>query len=107
MDRRGFLGMMIGGIATAAAVRTFPFRVFSFPKEIKVVNAANTGLFFETWDDWNQQAIYKNGLGNLAHQPSLNAFPNSFRRFYPDESLGQLPLGSAPPKWICTKIEGI
>ena len=83
MDRRGFLGMMIGGIATAAAVRTFPFRVFSFPKEIKVVNAANTGLFFETWDDWNT---------------SLNAFPNSFRRFYPDESLGQLPLGSAPPK---------
>ena len=36
MNRRGFLGMMIGGIATAAAVRTFPFRVFSFPKEIKI-----------------------------------------------------------------------
>jgi len=36
MDRRGFLGMMIGGIATAAAVRTFPFRVFSFPKEISL-----------------------------------------------------------------------
>lgn len=25
---------MVGGVATAAAVRTFPFRVFSFPKEI-------------------------------------------------------------------------
>lgn len=25
---------MVGGIATAAAVRTFPFRVYSFPKEI-------------------------------------------------------------------------
>jgi hypothetical protein len=35
MNRRNFLGMMIGGVATAAAVRTFPFRVFSFPKEIK------------------------------------------------------------------------
>lgn len=26
---------MVGGIATAAAVRSFPFRVFSFPKDIK------------------------------------------------------------------------
>ena len=26
--------MMVGGIAAGAAVRTFPFRVFSFPKEI-------------------------------------------------------------------------
>ena len=35
MDRRGFLRMMVGGVATAAAARTFPFRVFSFPKEIQ------------------------------------------------------------------------
>src|ERR1700723_3874922 len=28
--------MMVGGVAAAAAVRTFPFRVFSFPKEIGV-----------------------------------------------------------------------
>lgn len=34
MNRRGFLGMMIGGIAAQAAVRSFPFRVFSFPTEI-------------------------------------------------------------------------
>jgi hypothetical protein len=37
MDRRGFLGMMIGGIAASAAVRTFPFRVFSFPSVVKPV----------------------------------------------------------------------
>lgn len=36
MNRRGFLGTLIGGIAGAAAVRTFPFRVFSFPSEIKM-----------------------------------------------------------------------
>jgi len=30
--------MMVGGVAAAAAVRTFPFRVFSFPKEIKTYN---------------------------------------------------------------------
>ena len=34
MNRRGFLGALIGGVATAAAVQTFPFRVFSFPAEI-------------------------------------------------------------------------
>ena len=36
MDRRNFLRLMVGGVATAAAVRSFPFRVFSFPKESHV-----------------------------------------------------------------------
>ena len=36
MDRRGFLGSLIGGVAATAAVRTWPFRVFSFPDEIIV-----------------------------------------------------------------------
>lgn len=36
MNRRGFLKMMVGGVAAAAAVRTYPFRVFSFPEEIRV-----------------------------------------------------------------------
>jgi hypothetical protein len=36
MDRRSFLGTLVGGVACAAAVRTFPFRVFSFPSEILV-----------------------------------------------------------------------
>lgn len=34
MDRRGFLKLLIGGVATTAAVRTFPFRVYSFPTEL-------------------------------------------------------------------------
>lgn len=34
---------MIGGVATAAAVRMFPFRVFSFPNDIK------TKFFFEDY----------------------------------------------------------
>lgn len=37
INRRGFLGMMIGGVAATAAVRTFPFRVFSFPTNITIV----------------------------------------------------------------------
>jgi hypothetical protein len=28
--------MMVGGLAAGAAVRTFPFRVFSFPSEISI-----------------------------------------------------------------------
>ncbi len=33
MNRRNFLGMLVGGIAASAAVRTWPFRVYSFPSE--------------------------------------------------------------------------
>jgi hypothetical protein len=36
MNRRGFFKLTVGGVSTAAAVRTFPFRVFSFPSEIKI-----------------------------------------------------------------------
>jgi hypothetical protein len=35
MKRRSFLRSLVGGVACAAAVRTFPFRVFSFPSEIQ------------------------------------------------------------------------
>jgi hypothetical protein len=34
MNRRGFLGMMVGGVALGAA-RTFPFRVYSFASQIE------------------------------------------------------------------------
>jgi hypothetical protein len=36
MNRRAFLGSLFGGVAASAAVRTWPFRVFSFPSEIVV-----------------------------------------------------------------------
>ncbi len=50
MSRRSFLRSMVGGVAAAAAVRTFPFRVFSFPKEITIVPALpelTAGGFFD------------------------------------------------------------
>jgi hypothetical protein len=34
LSRRGFLGSLVGGVAAAAAVRTWPFRVYSFPADI-------------------------------------------------------------------------
>lgn len=48
MNRRNFLSTLIGGLAATAAVRSFPFRVFSFPKEIKP-------LIYGRWEyrgDW-------------------------------------------------------
>lgn len=36
LTRRGFLGTLIGGVAAGAAVRTWPFRVFSFPEKVVV-----------------------------------------------------------------------
>lgn len=36
MNRRGFLKMLVGGVAVAAAAPSFPFRVFSFPSEVKI-----------------------------------------------------------------------
>jgi hypothetical protein len=49
MDRRNFLKMLVGGVATAAAVRMFPFRVFSFPKEVVVPPNSWIGLPY--WED--------------------------------------------------------
>lgn len=37
--------MMIGGVAASAAVRTWPFRVFSFPSEIVVAESLRFAEF--------------------------------------------------------------
>jgi hypothetical protein len=38
VDRRSFFHSMVGGVATAAAVRTWPFRVYSFPTELRLLS---------------------------------------------------------------------
>jgi hypothetical protein len=63
MNRRNFLGLLAGGLAATAAVRTFPFRVFSFPKRIRLANAADYGLF---WEDWQRWAIGNSDLPVMA-----------------------------------------
>lgn len=37
MNRRDFLGVIVGGVAVSTAVRTWPFRVYSFPSDVKSV----------------------------------------------------------------------
>jgi hypothetical protein len=40
MNRRNFLGTVVGGVAASAAIRTWPFRVYSFPKDIHTFSYA-------------------------------------------------------------------
>lgn len=63
MNRRNFLrSLIVGGVATAAA-RTFPFRVFNFPKEVKPVNVAPR-LSKEVLDLWRQRLEVMNLYGS-------------------------------------------
>lgn len=43
MNRRAFFKSMVGGLAATAAVRSWPFRVFSFPSELKLYGGARGG----------------------------------------------------------------
>jgi hypothetical protein len=45
MDRRNFLQTLIGGVAGAAAVRTWPFRVYSFPTHVIYPAFSDQSLF--------------------------------------------------------------
>lgn len=40
MNRRAFFGRVVGGIAAGAAVRSWPYRVFSFPTQPIAITAA-------------------------------------------------------------------
>jgi hypothetical protein len=51
MDRRGFLRSLVGGVAVGAAVRTWPFRVYSFPSQIKSSSFIVSSNLFQPGDD--------------------------------------------------------
>lgn len=46
MERRGFL-KMLGGVAMGSAVRQWPFRVYSFPSDIRIEPVTYSSLFSE------------------------------------------------------------
>ena len=48
-DRREFLKQLVGGVALAGAARTWPFRVYSFPSEIKLEPASWLSCSYEWW----------------------------------------------------------
>lgn len=59
-SRRNFLRVLVGGIAAEAAVRTWPFRVFSFPSDIVI---PQRGL------SMNFLAKHRSGLPDFIIQP--------------------------------------
>lgn len=60
MNRRGFLRSLIGGVATATAVRTWPFRIFSFPTDIATpLPPTLVQEAVDTWHVSNLAALYR------------------------------------------------
>ena len=58
MDRRSFFKSMVGGVAVAAAVRTWPYRVFSFPTEIIPATLPATSIrFIKAYDVMQDKMI--------------------------------------------------
>jgi hypothetical protein len=70
LSRRGFIGTMIGGVAASAAVRAWPFRVFSFPESIKVAQPL-TVRFIRAYDYGTDKMVSRwdmlSGFGALVH----------------------------------------
>jgi len=74
MNRRSFLGTLVGGVATVAAVRTWPFRVYSFPsapvladfatEPLKVKHVIGFNAAYELWMLDPGQKVYDT-VGNL------------------------------------------
>ncbi len=64
--RRDFLRFAVQGIVTAAAVRTFPFRVFSFPSEIVIPTPVRR--------IWVTRKKIPLGLGDFVVQPMWDYF---------------------------------
>ena len=64
MDRRKFLSSLIGGVAATAAVRTFPFRVYSFPAKIAApASTIMSGHFIAGDRDPVEVAVYRSPIG--------------------------------------------
>jgi hypothetical protein len=75
MNRRSFLTSLIGGVAASAAVRTWPFRVYSFPSTYKLYEPIY--LVPPTLPEFIAQ--YSNELAELltGTYPALAGYPRS------------------------------
>ena len=74
MNRRNFLGLMVGGVAAAAAVRTFPFRVFSFPNEPKLWIGTDYG--FSGCSSMRLSSLINLTLERVSDQINENLIPS-------------------------------
>jgi len=76
VERRNFLRTLVGGVAVAAAARTWPFRVYSFPSNLGLVH--ENRLFW-----WGQEHIQQVMLSGpiepmvwILSQEQMEAFQN-------------------------------
>lgn len=71
MDRRSFLNTFIGGIVGSAAIRTWPFRVYSFPSNIAapVLFVDSESIKLISWDPENGRLIAKRGANGFYELP--------------------------------------
>jgi hypothetical protein len=67
LDRRNFMRTMVGGLAATAAVRTWPFRVYSFPMEVKTYTVPQLDKYLKAATESLSRDIdldlYTNGVG--------------------------------------------
>jgi hypothetical protein len=115
MNRRGFLGLLVGGLATAAAVRTFPFRVYSFPSEIEPVRFHLPDPLTAEQVGTLQLEFFRDKIRDLTEadraiyhkfvEADFRRLSRNFSAFTPDKAQGHLPLGSAWPVTRITKID--
>jgi hypothetical protein len=120
VNRRNFLEAMLCGLGAAVAVRKFPFSVYSFPKEIKVLNATRvpdyilqlwkqrlesikrfgTEVYAEWWMHPKQLAVLKEiGFGYPQieiKKVGEGPFPYSMPDFYPPSTLFGIPIRESP-----------
>lgn len=81
MDRRKFLGSLIGGVAAGAAVRSWPFKVFSFPEKVVIpVREYNLPFDFTETDlllsiDEFAKRFMEPAIDNLAKDMAFNLWP--------------------------------
>lgn len=88
MNRRGFLGTLIGGVAAGAAVRSWPFRVYSFPSEPKIIDVtAEISRIAKTFEQYLNGIMYGDGVSTYGmgylEAPASTNFVNLERSIYP------------------------
>ena len=64
MNRRGFLRTLVGGVAVGAAVRTWPFRVYSFPAEVGPEICADMDAVLQNYYKYSIAYYYNHPGGN-------------------------------------------
>jgi hypothetical protein len=93
INRRNFLGMTIGGVAASAAVRTWPFRVFSFPSEVKPVSFSEYFLnaFHLANGNPRNEVIFDRMLGvHFEFMPLFDLLPKESQPYFPVNQLERI-----------------